>query len=98
MKLLKATGIFRDIKDDDENSVEWTEAEFNRARKKRIQEREEGIERLGSLPRCFKKLVLNPNSKPIALFSMLIILISLGSTLLAASFACFGEPDDEILK
>jgi len=42
-------------------------------------------------------MILNPTSKPVALFMSLIIIFSLVSTLLAAYFACFGSPSSESL-
>ena len=37
-------------------------------------------------------MVLDPTSKPVAIFMFFIVIFSLLSTLFAAFFACFGEP------
>jgi len=42
--------------------------------------------------------VLDPTSKPVAIFLLVIILCALLSTLLASYFACFGEPSIEGLS
>mmetsp|Transcript_20462 Transcript_20462/g.27655 ORF Transcript_20462/g.27655 Transcript_20462/m.27655 type:complete len:184 (+) Transcript_20462:214-765(+) len=44
-------------------------------------------------PAIFDKLVLDPTSKPVAMFVVLIIIFSLISTLFGAFFACFGRPE-----
>jgi len=46
-------------------------------------------------PEFLEKIILNPHSKPMAMFILLIILFALISTLLAAYFACFGPPESE---
>ena len=43
-------------------------------------------------PLIFKKIILNPEWKPVAIFITLIIIFSGFSTLFAAYSACFGEP------
>ena len=49
---------------------------------------------LAEKPACFQKIVLKREWKPIALFMSLIIIFSVFSTLFAAFFACFGEPEE----
>ena len=45
-------------------------------------------------PAIFDKIILDPHSKPVAMFVLMIILFALISTLLAAYFACFGAPSE----
>ena len=44
-------------------------------------------------PAIFKKIIIDPEWKSIEVFQLLIILFSMLTTLFAAYFACFGEPE-----
>ena len=46
-------------------------------------------------PAIFKKIIIDPSFKPVEIFQLMIILFSMLTTLFAAYFACFGEPENE---
>ena len=48
-------------------------------------------------PAIFKKIILDPEWKPITIFVLLIVVFSMLSTLLAAYFACFGPPEPGLI-
>jgi len=43
-------------------------------------------------------LVLSPESRPVQIYAFIMIIFALLSTLCAAFYACFGQPEDMTMK
>lgn len=47
---------------------------------------------------CYNKLILSPETRPVAFFTALMIFFAAFSTFMGSYFACFGEPDSVSLS